>query len=126
MSGDKSLTKQKMRLFRRASGYRFFIDDFGTGYSSLAYLAELPIDGIKIDRMFTKAIGKEAVSSTIVEKICSIANELGVRLIVEGVEEQQQADHILRLHPQAVGQGWLFGRPMTAGALMNWSAPGST
>ena len=110
----------------RASGYRFFIDDFGTGYSSLAYLAELPIDGIKIDRMFTKAIGKEAVSSTIVEKICSIANELGVRLIVEGVEEQQQADHILRLHPQAVGQGWLFGRPMTASALMNWSAPGST
>lgn len=106
----------------RASGYRFFIDDFGTGYSSLAYLAELPIDGIKIDRMFTMAIGKEAVSSTIVEKICSIADELGVRLVVEGVEEQQQADHILRLHPGAIGQGWLFGRPMAAGALMSWSA----
>lgn len=100
-----------MKLFRN-SGYEFFIDDFGTGYSNLAYLATLPINGIKIDRMFTQAIGTEAVSAEIVENICSIARRLDLKLVVEGIEKPEQAAYVLKLHPDAVGQGWLFGRPV--------------
>lgn len=106
---------ESMRSFR-ARGYEFFIDDFGTGYSNLAYLAKLPISGIKIDRMFTQAIGTEAVSAEIVENICNIARRLELKLIVEGVEIKEQADYVLAIHPDAVGQGWLFGRP---GAALN-------
>jgi len=101
----------------RRDGFELFIDDFGTGYSNLAYLARLPINGIKIDRMFTEAIGKDAVSSTIVESICSIARELGLILIVEGIETQAQADYIQALHPEAIGQGWLYGKPVSVEAL---------
>ncbi len=102
--------------FRR-DGYGFFIDDLGTGYSSLAHLSRLPITGIKVDRMFTQAIGKEAVSSTIVEKICAIADALGVEVVVEGIETREQAAYILEIHPDAAGQGWLYGRPVRVDAL---------
>lgn len=98
----------------RGRGYKFYIDDFGTGYSNLAYLARLPINGIKIDKMFTRAIGKAAASSAIVETICSTARTLKVELVVEGVEEAGQAAHIQALFPGAVAQGWLFGRPVPA------------
>lgn len=107
---------ESMRSFC-ARGYEFFIDDFGTGYSNLAYLAKLPISGIKIDRMFTQAIGTEAVSAEIVENICNIARRLELKLIVEGVETKEQADYVLAIHPDAVGQGWLFGRPGAASSL---------
>jgi len=101
---------EAMEVFRK-SGYQFYVDDFGTGYSSLAYLAKLPINGIKIDRMFTQAIGTQAVISAIVQNICSIADTLGVKLVVEGVETREQAAYILKLHPDAIGQGWLYGKP---------------
>ncbi|MND94761.1 putative membrane protein YjcC [compost metagenome] len=107
---------ESMKSFR-ARGYEFFIDDFGTGYSNLAYLAKLPISGIKIDRMFTQAIGTEAVSAEIVENICNIARRMELKLIVEGVETQEQAAYVLALHPEAVGQGWHFGRPVPAWGL---------
>ncbi|MFG1392226.1 EAL domain-containing protein [Xanthobacter agilis] len=98
----------------RRRGYKFFIDDFGTGYSNLAYLARLPINGIKMDKMFTKAIGKAAASSAIVDTICATARSLNVELVAEGVEEPEQAARILELFPKAVGQGWLFGKPVPA------------
>ena len=101
----------------RSHGYEFYIDDFGTGYSSLAYLAQLPINGIKIDRMFTQAIGREAVSSAIVENVSAIAEKLNLRLIVEGVETPEQAAHIKQINADAVGQGWLYGKPVSAQAL---------
>ena len=108
---------ESMKSFR-ARGYEFFIDDFGTGYSNLAYLAKLPISGIKIDRIFTQAIGTEAVSAEIVENICNIARRLELKLIVEGVETREQAEYVLGLHSDAVGQGWYFGRPVPARALL--------
>lgn len=95
-------------------GYEFFLDDFGTGYSNHAYLARLPISGIKIDKMFTRAIGKAAVSSAIVENICAMAEAMNVALVVEGVEEAEQASSVLKLFPQAIAQGWLFGKPVPA------------
>lgn len=107
----------------RQRGYGFFVDDFGTGYSNLSHLAKLPISGIKIDRMFTQAIGKEAVSSAIVEKICGIAEALRVKLVVEGIETPDQASHVLMLNPEAIGQGWLFGKPAGVEAILAYSAP---
>lgn len=104
-----------MRSFNQC-GYKFFIDDFGTGYSNLAYLAKLPISGIKMDRMFTQAIGTEAVSAEIVENICNIAQRLALDLVVEGIETSEQADYVRGLHLDTVGQGWLFGYPVPAAA----------
>jgi len=101
----------------RARGHRIFLDDFGTGYSNLAYLAKLPIDGIKVDRLFTQAIGREAVSSAIVADVCRIAETIRVTLVAEGVETEEQATRILALHPEAIGQGWLYGKPVSAAKL---------
>ena len=98
----------------RHRGYRIHIDDFGTGYSSLAHLGELPVDAIKIDRLFTRAIGTGAISASIVPQIFALAGLLGAEVIVEGIETEAQACHLAVEHPDALGQGWFFGRPVPA------------
>ena len=98
----------------RHRGYRIHIDDFGTGYSSLAHLGELPVDAIKIDRLFTRAIGTGAISASIVPQIFTLAGLLGAEVIVEGIETEAQACHLAVEHPDALGQGWFFGRPVPA------------
>jgi sensor c-di-GMP phosphodiesterase-like protein len=98
----------------RQHGFRFYIDDFGTGYSNFAYLAELPLDGIKMDRRFTRAIGTQSASSQIIDTICAMAKSLKIDFVVEGVETQSQIDHMARLMPDAVGQGWHIGLPVRA------------
>ena len=75
----------------RQKGHYVHIDDFGTGYSSLAYLHDLSVDAIKIDKAFTKAIGTDAVTVTILPQILTMADTLGLRVIVEGIETPQQA-----------------------------------
>lgn len=94
----------------RADGYQIHIDDFGTGFSNLAYLSTLHVDALKIDRMFTQAIGADTVGSAIVDQICKMAALLNVGVIVEGVETRAQALYMLAHCPEAVGQGWLFGK----------------
>ncbi len=106
----------RMRLLR-GKGYRFFIDDFGTGYSNLAYLTDLPLDGIKVDKRFTASIGTGSPISQILEPICTMARILQVRVVVEGVETEPQVRHIRELLPDAIGQGWLLGHPMPAAIL---------
>ena len=98
----------------RHRGYRIHIDDFGTGYSSLAHLGELPVDAIKIDRLFTRAIGTGAISASIVPQIFALAGLLSAEVIVEGIETEAQACHLAVEHPDALGQGWFFGRPVPA------------
>ncbi|WP_372006877.1 EAL domain-containing protein [Tistrella mobilis] len=98
----------------RRRGYRIHIDDFGTGYSSLAHLGELPVDAIKIDRLFTRAIGTGAISASIVPQIFALARLLGAEVIVEGIETEAQACYLAVEHPDALGQGWFFGRPVAA------------
>ncbi|MCD9007134.1 EAL domain-containing protein [Luteimonas sp. XNQY3] len=114
-TGHAELAESIGRL--RERGYRFYIDDFGTGYSTLAYLARLPIDAIKIDRMFTLAIGTGSPVELIIEPICALARRLRIGLVVEGVENEAQAASVLRLVPDALGQGWLLGRPVPAAQL---------
>lgn len=94
----------------RVDGYQIHIDDFGTGFSNLAYLSTLNVDALKIDRMFTQSIGSDTVGSAIVDQICKMAALLKVDVIVEGVETEAQVDYMLALFPEAIGQGWLFGK----------------
>jgi sensor c-di-GMP phosphodiesterase-like protein len=101
----------------RVDGYQIHIDDFGTGFSNLAYLSTLNVDALKIDRMFTQSIGTDTVGSAIVDQICKMAALLKVEVIVEGMETDAQADYMLALYPEAIGQGWLFGKAVPADEL---------
>ena len=98
----------------RQMGHRVYIDDFGTGYSSLAYLHDLSVDGIKIDRAFTKAIGTEAVTVSIIPQILAMAAALKLEVTVEGIETEEQADYFAACELPLLGQGWYFGRPLPA------------
>lgn len=94
----------------RQAGVRIHLDDFGTGYSSLSLLGELPVDGIKIDRSFTAALGLDRNRSAVIQAITQLCHELGLSVIAEGVETEQQRQALLELRCQ-FGQGFLFGRP---------------
>lgn len=98
----------------RRRGHRVYIDDFGTGYSSLAYLRDLAIDAIKVDRAFTLAIGTEAVTVAVLPQILSMAEELNLQVVVEGIETIEQAHYFLSSGKHFLAQGWLFGRPLPA------------
>jgi sensor c-di-GMP phosphodiesterase-like protein len=98
----------------RRKGHYVAIDDFGTGYSSLAYLHDLSVDAIKIDKAFTKAIGTDAVTVSILPQILTMAETLKLRVVVEGIETKAQADYFAASNQRIHAQGWLFGRPVPA------------
>ncbi len=98
----------------RQKGHYVAIDDFGTGYSSLAYLHDLSVDAIKIDKAFTKAIGTDAVTVSILPQILTMAETLKLRVVVEGIETRAQADYFAASNQHIHAQGWLFGRPVPA------------
>jgi diguanylate cyclase (GGDEF)-like protein/PAS domain S-box-containing protein len=97
------------------SGVRFAIDDFGTGYSSLAYLRQLPIDKLKIDRMFLKGLESHAADQAIVRTIASLAETLGIGVAAEGIETEAQLERLLGLGCRQ-WQGHLFSAPLDAPA----------
>jgi diguanylate cyclase len=101
----------------RRLGVGLAIDDFGTGYSSLAYLRDLPIDTIKIDRSFVKDLGSPRkgpqFALALVEAITGIAGYLDLAVVAEGIETQAQCD-LLRSLGCSLGQGYHFARPMEA------------
>jgi len=102
----------------RQKGHYVAIDDFGTGYSSLAYLHDLSVDAIKIDKAFTKAIGTDAVTVSILPQILTMAETLKLRIVVEGIETKVQADYFAASNQDIRAQGWLFGRPVPARLLL--------
>jgi sensor c-di-GMP phosphodiesterase-like protein len=106
----------------RASGHRVHIDDFWTGYSSLAYLQDLSVDAIKIDKVFTQAIGTGSVAVSIVPQIFAMAEVLELEIIVEGIETEEQAQYFASTGRRIRAQGWLFGRPMPAGRFLEMLA----
>jgi sensor c-di-GMP phosphodiesterase-like protein len=98
----------------RARGHRIYIDDFGTGYSNLAYLGELQVDAIKIDKAFTRTVGDERGTVSIVPQIISMGYEHGLDIVVEGLETEAQVQYFRGICNKLSGQGWFFGRPVDA------------
>lgn len=97
----------------RQRGHFVHIDDFGTGYSSLAYLHDLSVDAIKIDKAFTWAIGTEAVTVSILPQILGMAATLNLRVVVEGIETLEQERYFAAAGQHIYAQGWLYGRPVS-------------
>lgn len=96
----------------RRRGHSILIDDFGTGYSSLAYLNDLSVDVVKVDRAFTRTIGTGSLMESIVPQILAMADGLHLKVVIEGVEHPDQLDYLTGIMPGLMGQGWLFGQPM--------------
>jgi diguanylate cyclase (GGDEF)-like protein len=97
----------------RKLGVHLSIDDFGTGYSSLSYLHRFPVNTLKIDRSFIGRMTKGDENAEIVRTICTLANNLGMEVVAEGVETPEQLE-LLRSLKCEYGQGYLFSRPVDA------------
>lgn len=95
----------------RSLGYKVHLDDFGTGYSNLSYLHRLAVDAIKIDQSFTRTIGTDAATASVLPQILAMVSSLDINVIVEGVESAFQVDWLQRPSRQLHVQGWFFGRP---------------
>ncbi len=108
--GDSSSCVRALRLMRNA-GIRIAIDDFGTGYSSLARLSELPIDTLKIDRVFTRRLPDDRRSGTLVATIIDLAHAFDMTTVAEGVETAGQLDYLARAGCDE-SQGFLHSRPI--------------
>ncbi len=95
----------------RSLGVRLSIDDFGTGYSSLSYLNRFPVDTLKIDRSFVTSMNAADENLQIVKTIVTLAGNLGMQVIAEGVETEEQLEQLRSLKCQ-YGQGFLFSKPL--------------
>jgi len=102
----------------RGLGYQVYLDDFGTGFSSLAQLARLPIDVVKLDRSFVVASAQER-SQALMRSMVSLARELGLTVIAEGVETREQ-EALLREMGVHGAQGWLYAAAMPADDYLRW------
>jgi len=109
------------QFFKRlkALGVQLSIDDFGTGYSSLGYLHRFPLDTLKIDRSFVGRIGEAAENIEIVRTIVSLADNMGMEVVAEGIETLGQLAQLKKLNCQ-YGQGYLFARPADAASIDAW------
>jgi EAL domain-containing protein (putative c-di-GMP-specific phosphodiesterase class I)/GGDEF domain-containing protein len=103
----------------RARGATISIDDFGTGYTSLSYLAELPVDCLKIDQVFVRRLLRDQRQRSIVASVIDLAQRLDLTTVAEGVEHQETADLLARMGCR-VGQGFHFCRPLSPSALEKW------
>jgi diguanylate cyclase (GGDEF)-like protein len=110
LSGDTSGCVHTLRLLR-AAGVRVAIDDFGTGFSSLGRLSELPIDTLKIDRVFTNRLPDDKRARTLVSTIIDLAHAFDMTTVAEGVETQGQLDYLVSARCDE-SQGYLHSKPI--------------
>lgn len=99
-----------------AAGMQIALDDFGTGFSSLTHLRDFPIDKVKIDGSFVQKISSDHQSRLIVQALIAMAKNLGKEVIAEGIETEEQRDHLLQMGCD-YGQGYLFGPAVKASQL---------
>jgi EAL domain-containing protein (putative c-di-GMP-specific phosphodiesterase class I) len=112
---DKDDIIEKMQALK-ALGILISLDDFGTGYSSLSYLQKLPLDQLKIDRSFIASLDGSDDSASLALTITTMGHSLGLEVIAEGVETQQQLD-ILKGYRCDLFQGYFTGYPVDAQAI---------
>jgi diguanylate cyclase (GGDEF)-like protein/PAS domain S-box-containing protein len=105
----------------RALGVRLAIDDFGTGYSSLGYLRRFPVDIVKLDRAFVAGLGSDSASDAITAAVINLGHALGLSVIAEGVENDEQLT-VLRALRCDRAQGYLWSAPQAPEALAQWMA----
>ncbi|MFI7597957.1 putative bifunctional diguanylate cyclase/phosphodiesterase [Actinoplanes sp. NPDC049681] len=103
----------------RALGVQIAIDDFGTGFSSLAYLRDLPVDELKLDRSFVAPVSTDRHAAALVASTIHLSHSLGLRMVAEGVEDDTTLGH-LRREGCDQAQGYGICRPATAEALIEW------
>ncbi len=119
LADDEDVTRGLARL--RQAGVRVAIDDFGTGYSGLGYLQRVPLDVVKLDRLFTRGMAASAQQRDLVAGIIQLASTLGLGVIAEGVETE--VEHALvRAAGCVYGQGFVFSRPLPPEAAVRWAA----
>jgi len=110
----------------RQFGTSVSIDDFGTGYSSLSYLHYFPIDTLKIDQSFIRSMSRDPSSKVLVKSIIGLAHNMGIKVIAEGIETQQEAISLKELGCEEC-QGYWFAKPMpledTLKFVKNWTPP---
>jgi len=109
---DAEKTVATLNALKRL-GLQISVDDFGTGYSSLSYLRRFPVDALKIDKSFVRDIARDTDSAAIVKAVISLGHILNLRVIAEGVEDQEQYNFLLENGCDEV-QGYLLGKPMPA------------
>ncbi len=109
-------TKETLKKMKQM-GIRFSIDDFGTGFSSLVALKQLPVDTLKIDRSFVRDLCTDTDDQAITQAIISMAHELKLDVVAEGIENQEQMDFLKSRHCDK-GQGYLFAKPMSGDVLL--------
>lgn len=97
----------------RHLGIRIVLDDLGVGYSSMTYLRQFPVDGVKLDRGFVEGLPSNPVDAAIVRSIITLSRDLNLTLVAEGVEREDQSAFLLAEQCE-VGQGYLFGKPLSA------------
>lgn len=112
MNTDKNITD--MLLVFRDAGIQVALDDFGTGYSSMSYLNKLDIDYIKIDQLFVRNLQPDSDDLALCEAIIVMAHKLGLKVIAEGIETEQQSDLLIAAGCD-FGQGYLFSKPVLPG-----------
>lgn len=120
LMADAARSQQVMAALRRL-GVRLSIDDYGTGYSSLAYLRALPVDELKLDRSFVSSLAGDERAAAIVRSTLQLARDLGIGMVVEGVEDAATLD-VLRSWGCETAQGYHIARPMAAGDFVVWLA----
>ena len=112
MLSDRAQVINVLEMFKKM-GVRIALDDFGTGYSSLRYMNELPLDKVKIDRAFVTDLQPGTKALTLVQAITALGQRLGLSIVVEGIEHEEQLSILLQHAPVSEIQGYYFSKPVS-------------